>query len=318
MTHHAPEATVTRRITRLLAACACALALLAVAAPTAMASPATRASAVGWIRLAHLSPNAPAVDVYLYSEGDTSAMIVLHHVSYGTVSPYETVHPGGYTVAMRAAGAAATSAPVLSTTVHILAGHAYTVAGMGPAKGLRLQVLEDTLTTPSGQGLVRVIQASLKDQRVTVTAGSKTLARNLSFGSFTSYVPLAPGTVNLHAAGGSMSASSSLTVAADTTHTIVVLDDPGHLSLDILTDAAGSNALPAGGVKTGFGGMAARPGSSALPWVAAMASGALLAAAGALWLCFTGRKDTLRRFTGRKDTLRRGNRQPVIRGSHAR
>jgi hypothetical protein len=279
MTHQAPVS----RITRLLAPGALALGLLAAATPAAMASPATRASAVGWIRLAHLSPNAPAVDVYLYSEGDTNAMIVLHHVSYGTVSPYETVKPGGYTVAMRAAGAAAASAPVLSTTVHIVAGHAYTVAGMGPAKGLRLQVLEDTLTTPAGQGLVRVIQASLKDQRVTVTAGGKTLASNLAFGSFTSYLPLAPGSVKLHAAGGSMSASSTLTVAADTTHTVVVLDDPGHLSLDILTDAAGSNALPAGGASTGFGGMAARPGSSPLPWAAVTAFGALLAAAGALW-----------------------------------
>lgn len=294
MTHQAPVS----RITRLLAAGALALGLLAAAVPAAMASPASQASAVGWIRLAHLSPNAPAVDVYLYSEGDTSAMLVLHHVSYGTVSPYETVHPGGYTVAMRAAGAAATSSPVLSTTVHILAGHAYTVAGMGPAKGLRLQVLEDTLATPAGQGLVRVVQASLKDQRVTVTAGGRTLASKLSFGSFTSYVALAPGTVNLHAAGGSMSASSTLTVAADTTHTIVVLDDPGHLSLDILTDAAGSNALPAGGASTGFGGMAPRPGSSPLPWAAAMAFGALLAGAGVLWL--------------------HRNRRAVIRGSRAR
>jgi hypothetical protein len=38
---------------------------------------------VGWVRLAHLSPNTPAVDVYLYSFGDSSAEIVLHHVGYG-------------------------------------------------------------------------------------------------------------------------------------------------------------------------------------------------------------------------------------------
>ncbi|HEY2579757.1 MAG TPA: DUF4397 domain-containing protein [Streptosporangiaceae bacterium] len=294
MTHQAPVS----RITRLLAACALAFGLLAAVAPAAMASPATRVSGVGWIRLAHLSPNAPAVDVYLYSEGDTSAMIVLHHVIYGTVSPYETVAAGSYTVAMRGANTAPSSPVVLSTTVHIVAGHAYTVAGMGPAAGLRLQVIDDTLTTPKGRSLVRVIQASLKDKRVTVNAGSQALASNLTFGSVTSYVPLAPGTVNLHVAGGSMSASSTLTVAADTTHTVVVLDDPGHLTLDVLTDAAGSNALPAGGASTGFGGMAPRPGSSPLPWAAAMAFGALLAGGGALWL--------------------RRNRRPVIHGSHVR
>src|ERR1700758_2869510 len=99
------------------------------AAATAFAGSAT--SGTGWIRLAHLSPNTPAVDVYLYSFDDSNAMIVLHHVAYGTVSPFESVRAGDYSVAMRASGASPTSQPVLSTSVTIAAGHAYTVAGMG-------------------------------------------------------------------------------------------------------------------------------------------------------------------------------------------
>ena len=63
---------------------------------------------------------------------------MLHHVAYGTVSPYETVQAGDYSVAMRGAGASPSSQPVLSTSVTIPAGHAYTVAGMGPESGLRL------------------------------------------------------------------------------------------------------------------------------------------------------------------------------------
>ncbi|HLJ98838.1 MAG TPA: hypothetical protein VKU39_02900, partial [Streptosporangiaceae bacterium] len=52
-------------------------------------SPArTSPAGYGWIRLAHLSPNTPAVDVYLYSFGDSSAFFVLKHVGYGAVSPY--------------------------------------------------------------------------------------------------------------------------------------------------------------------------------------------------------------------------------------
>ena len=129
-----------------------ALPLLLLAIPAASAATASAAAGTGWIRLAHLSPNTPAVDVYLYSFGDSSAQIVLHHVAYGTVSPYEQVPAGDYTVAMRAAGAAATSAPVLSASVDVVAGRAYTVAGLGPESGLRLQVLDDQLTTPSGQG----------------------------------------------------------------------------------------------------------------------------------------------------------------------
>src|ERR1700728_4632935 len=98
---------MTHRLGRLLAACALTLGMTAAGASTAMAS--TVKTQDGWIRLAHLSPNAPAVDVYLYAIGNSKAMIVLHHVSYGTVSPYETVAAGDYTVAMRAAGAPARS-----------------------------------------------------------------------------------------------------------------------------------------------------------------------------------------------------------------
>src|SRR6516164_11392178 len=161
---------------------------VAVASATAASAAAAHHSNTGWIRLAHLSPNTPPVDVYLYSFGNSHAMIVLHHVAYGTVSPYEKVAAGQYTVAMRGAGAAPSSAPVLSTSVHIAPGAAYTVAGMGPAKGLRLQILQDELTTPPGKSRVRVIQASLKHVKVTIMAGGQTLAKELPFGHVTDYV----------------------------------------------------------------------------------------------------------------------------------
>src|ERR1039457_190849 len=119
-----------KRLIVMLLAAAASLSGLSPAA-TAFASSAT--TGTGWIRLAHLSPAASPVDVYLYSFGDSSAHIVLHHVAYGTVSPYEAVTAGDYSVAMRPAGAPATSQPVLSTTVTIVAGHAYTVAGLTAA-----------------------------------------------------------------------------------------------------------------------------------------------------------------------------------------
>lgn len=284
----------THRAGRLLAAFALATGLTAMAAPAALAATSSvshsQASAQhGWIRLAHLSPNTPAVDVYLYSIGNSNAMIVLHHVSYGTVSPYEAVPAGGYTVAMRGAGKPAHSPPVLSTSVNVKAGHAYTVAGMGPASGLRLQVMDDALSTPHGRALVRVIQASLDQTRVTVAVGGHVVTHNLAFGSATSYVPVAPGALRVHAAGASQSTSSTVSLAADTTHTIVVLDDPGHLSIDTLTDAAGSDLMPAGGAATGYGGMVPHPGSSPLPWLLALAAGALVTVGGGLRLWQTRR-----------------------------
>ena len=189
---------------------ASALLLGIPAAATAFASSAT--TGTGWIRLAHLSPNTPAVDVYLYSFGNSNAKIVLHHVAYGDVSPYESVTAGDYSVAMRLAGASPSSAPVLSTGVTIAAGHAYTVAGMGPESGLRLQVLDDDLTTPSGQALVRVIQASLKDQVVKVTYGSTVLAASLAFANVTSYQAVTPGTVTVSVTANGADANTTVTV----------------------------------------------------------------------------------------------------------
>lgn len=252
----------------------------ASAASTSAAHHATAAGRVGWIRLAHLSPNAPAVDVYLYSFGNATAQIVLQHVSYGTVSPFEQVAAGDYTVAMRAAGAPAKSKPILSTAVDVAAGHAYTVAGMGPAAGLRLQVIPDRLRTPPGKALVRVIQASLQQDKVTVTAGGAKLASNLKFATVSHYVAVKPGTWTVRAAGGNQTAQSSITLAAGTVHTLVILDDPGTLSIDNLLDAAGAKVAPSGSAQTGFGGTAARPGTGLLPWAVAALAGLIAAVTG--------------------------------------
>jgi hypothetical protein len=256
--------------------------LLGIPAATAFASGAT--SGTGWIRLAHLSPNTPAVDVYLYSFDNSNAMIVLHHVAYGTVSPYESVQAGDYSVAMRAAGASATSQPVLSTSVTIAAGHAYTVAGMGPESGLRLQVMDDDLTTPAGRSLVRVIQASLKDQVVKVSLGSTVLSDGLRFASVSPYQPVTPGTETVSVSAGAGDASSSVTLAAGTVHTLVVLDGASGLEIVNLEDASGSGKPPRGGVSTGFGGTAGHGPGSAVPWLAAIGAGALLALTGGLRL----------------------------------
>jgi len=251
-------------------------------APATAASAAAHHGDTGWIRLAHLSPNTPPVDVYLYSFGNSHAMIVLRHVAYGTVSPYEKVKAGEYTVAMRGAGAPASSQPVLSTSVQITPGRAFTVAGMGPTKGLRLQILRDRLTTPQGRSLVRVIQASLRYQKITVMANHRTLARQLIFAHVTNYVSTRPGSFDVHVAGMGGKGAADIALAAGTIHTLVVLDASGHnLQIANLEDAAGSTVMPAGGAATGFGGTAPAPGPAPVLWVSLVAAGALIATTGA-------------------------------------
>jgi hypothetical protein len=272
------------KITRFIRWAALLLAVPALLLGIPKAASASTASAgTGWVRLAHLSPNTPAVDVYLYSFGDSSAQLVLHHVAYGTVSPYEALAAGDYTVAMRAAGAAATAKPALSASLDVAPGGAYTVAGLGPESGLRLQVLQDQLTTPPGQVLVRIVQASLQQQKVSLTWNGKTTISGLAFGSVSSYQTVSPATATLRVAGESETANSTITLAAGTVHTLVVLDGAKGLVIDNLLDAAGSGTDPAGGAATGFGGTAPRV-PSALPWLLVIGAGALIAAAGGIGL----------------------------------
>jgi hypothetical protein len=247
------------------------------------ASATASSQGVGWVRLAHFSPNTPAVDVYLYSFGDSSAEVVLHHVAYGDTSPYETLAAGEYTVAMRAAGAAPTTKPALSASLAVEARHSYTVAGLGPESGLRLAVLHDQLTPPGGKALVRVIQASLQDHVVTVSYGGSALATSLAFGSVTAYKSVDPETVTVHVAGSSENTSTAITVAAGTVHTLVVLDGANGLAIDNLVDAAGSAVPPAGGAATGFGGTAPHV-PSPLPWLILVVAGSLVAVVGGLGL----------------------------------
>jgi hypothetical protein len=275
-----------RQVALLLAAWVLLLGIPAAAS----ASTSPGSSGTGWIRLAHLSPQLPPMDVYLYSFGNSGTRIVLHHVAYGTVSPYKTVAAGDYSVAMRAAGAPPASQPVLSGGVTVRAGRAYTAAAVGVRPDLRLEIMRDALATPAGKALVRVIQASLKQSVVTVSWDRKVIASQLPFASLTPYRPVSPGTESVSAGAGE--ANLRVSFAAGTVHTLVVLDGTDGLEIANLEDAAGSAHAPAGGAATGFGGTAAHGPGSPVPWLVVIGAGSLLALAGGLEM----RQSRLRRL----------------------
>jgi hypothetical protein len=285
--------SMIHRIGRLLIASLLALAAL-VMSGLALAGPAlagvqqrsgTAVAATGWVRLANLSPGAPTYDIYLYPVGNMQATLVLRDISYGMVSGYQTVPAGSYTVALRMVGKPSTSLPVLSSTVSVGIGQAFTIASVGPSSAPRLEVLSDMLSTPKGQAEVRIIQASQRQSRVTVTAGHYTLVRDLAFGAATSFASVDPGVWPISATGPTATASHRETWTAGTSYTLVVLDGAdGQLQIDCLTDGAGAKVQPSGGAPMGFGGTAPRPPMSPAPWLGGMAGGAVLAAAGALWL----------------------------------
>src|SRR5689334_10691389 len=109
-----------------LAAAAAVLATTALGATPAQAAPTS-----GYVRLAHLSPDTPAVDVYLKSDTNAVKPQTFRAVAYGDMSQYLRLPTGTYQVAMRKAGAPATEDPVITTEVGVAGNGAYTVAGVG-------------------------------------------------------------------------------------------------------------------------------------------------------------------------------------------
>lgn len=280
---------------RILALCATLAALLAYGASAAAPAMAyTSSGSTGFVRCANLSPGNSAVDIYLLPFGNSSNPTILKHAAYGDVSNYMAVPSGEYTVAIRAVGASASSPPIVSTNFMVSSGTNYTVASLGPATARRLEVLKDAMSAPKGKALVRVIQASLKQDQVTVTDGGLPLAQQLSFGDVTSYMSVSPGSQNVQFSGGGQQTAMAETLTVGSVHTIVVLDSSSGLKVDTLTDAVGSMTSPSGGAATGFGGMAPPAPAGFAPWLATLAAGLLLMAAGVFGLRRSRRTAVLR------------------------
>jgi hypothetical protein len=271
-----------RRILALFTVIAALLgySVFSAGAPAAGAA-VSPAADIGWVRVANLSAGSPAVDIYLLAFGNGGNPTVLRHVSYGDVSSYMPVSAGQYTVAMRPVGAPASSPPIVSVNFMVDAGTNYTVASLGPAAGRRVEVLKDQMGAPDGTALIRVIQASLKQDQVTVSYGGDVLAQQLAFGAVTSYMTVRPGAQTVQLSASGQKTAMSVTLATGSVHTIVVLDSPDGLEADSLTDAAGSSTAPAGGAATGLGGTAPRVSPGSAPWLATLACGLLLVVVGA-------------------------------------
>jgi hypothetical protein len=240
-------------------------ALVIVVAACAVVLPASPASAagMGFVRLAHLSPDTPDVDVYLDALSYHAKQLVFNGVGYGVVSGYLSLKPGSYAVSMRGAGADPKSPPVLTTTVTVAAGKAYTVAGVGKHADLGLRIIHDDLDTPmSGQAKVRIIQASVKTPQLDVKLSDGTpIASAVDFATTTDYQLVKAGKLKIDVTptGGGTAVPLAATLAPDSVYSLLVLDGKTTLDEHLLLDAGRKGVVPVGGIETGGGGTAVSP-----------------------------------------------------------
>ena len=123
-------------------------------------------SAPAELRVAHLSPDAPAVDVWV------DGSVVLSNVPFQTISGYLAVPAGTYRVQVTPAGA--TEPVVIDATLPLSSGVSYTVAATGLLAGIQPIVLEDDRMAGSG-AKVRFVHASPDAPNVDVTLADGTV-----------------------------------------------------------------------------------------------------------------------------------------------
>lgn len=296
--HRASAAESTARLASSALLARAVVLACAVVAASPIAAHADTTSTVGWVRLAQLSPTTASADVYLSPAAGSSAQSaqpVLAHAAYGALSQYQPVAPGDYTVAMRAAGAPATTDPLTGTQLTVAAGQSYTVAAFGAAAAVKLQVLNDELNTPPGQAGVRVIEASQRNPTASVSVGADPVATNLRAPTATQYQPVTPGASALIVTTAAVTQTISANLAANSAYSLVILDGAQAQDMArvlVVTDSSGISAMPKGGVSTGFGGTSRQAATSSSD-TATMALWGLLAAAGLVVLSLTARNLTL-------------------------
>ena len=215
--------------------------------PTETATDAPEETPMGsaMVRVAHLSPNAPNVDVYV----DESA--VLEDVPFGAVSEYLDVPAGERQVEITAAGDPDTS--VFSGPVTVEDGTAYTVAAIGEIgdsadRMFEPLILQDDNSDPGGDtARVRVVHASPDAPAVDVTVASSgdALYDGVAYGQ-SGYVEVPAGEYTLQIRGdtdgndGDVVASFDVDLAGGQVYTAFAAgylspdDEPADTPFDLL------------------------------------------------------------------------------------
>ena len=268
-----------------LAAAVVAAAVLAVPAVPAVAG-AQAGPGRAMVRVAHFSPDASYVDVYMVS---LNRRQLFPNVFYKSVSAYWAVAAGPFTYEVRAAGAAPESEPVIQVKGNLAAGRSYTVAAVGRRDQLQGLLLRDDLApTAPGKAKIRFLDAALDLPAVDIAvAGGPVLESRLAYPEPTGYRQLDSGRYRVEvrrAGAGAVLVKGTVAVRPGTVTSVALLGGAGEpRELYAFSDAAGSRAAPAGGIRTGAGGTApSSRGPTApvlLPPILVVAAGVVVGAA---------------------------------------
>jgi Domain of unknown function (DUF4397) len=209
------------------------------------------------VRVLHLSPDVPKVDVYVDGTKTLAA------VPFKTATKHAQLPAGTHAIVFRPAGSATSDRSLATTHANVAAGAAYTLAAVGPAAKLQVLVLKDDFTAPPpGKAKLRSIDATPQSPPIDIAiAGGPVLFRNLTFPEATGFATIDAGSMALEvrmagtdrvvfrSGARSMPAGAILTMAGTVSPT-------GTIEVLPILDAAGAGTTPRGGIATGAGGSA--------------------------------------------------------------
>ena len=263
-----------------LATAALTAGFLALTAGSAGATAVSASAATGdaTVTIVHGIPNTP-VDVY------ANGKKILSDFTFKTVAGPLQLPPGSYAIAVRKAGSAASSAPVLSATEQVTAGENATVVAGLTASGTPVlsAFANDTSAAGTGKGRL-VVRHDADAPAVDVYAGSSKVISGLASGQQQA-LDVPAGTV-----------AAKVTLAGQTAAVLGPVNVPVTAGMGTVVYAIGSAAghtltavtqqYPLGGApssaQAGSGGLGADPDTPGWPFVAIGGAGLALIAAGAV------------------------------------
>src|SRR4029453_4740925 len=226
-----------------------AAAVMAACVLTVPAAAAKAAPGQAKVRVAHFSPDASYVDVYMVS---LNRKQLFPNVFYKSVSAYWAVAAGPFTYEVRGAGAGPESEPVIQVKGNLEAGEAYTVAAVGRRDQLQGLLLRDDMT-PSGPGRakVRFLDAAFELPAVDIAVSGGPKLGSLASREPTGYRQVDSGRyrVEVRRSGGdAVLVKGMVAVEPGSVTSVALVGGAGApRELYAFSDAAGAGTGPAGG-----------------------------------------------------------------------
>jgi hypothetical protein len=198
-----------------------------------------------FVRLAHLSPDAGLVDIWV------DGTRVLRNVDFAVFSPYLELDPGDRRIQVTPAGQ--DSPVVIDATATLTAETYYTVAAVGPLASIEPAVVVDDVVTSASNAKIRFIHASPDAPNVDITLTDGTvLFGNIAFKESAPFISVPAGDYDLQVrvAGTEIVALSfgDVTLMARTNYTVVAVGllSDGSLTAKVAVDAPGDGSTVVG------------------------------------------------------------------------